>query len=112
MVRYMGIFFEGEEAEDIKRLEFNPLEWNNDLLHCTFKYKPKDEELFEDLVGQEVDVYLVGYGCDGKNSGFEVAFDESFEPYYINYDNKKLDEYGAPMLKTKPSLLTLCDNIE
>lgn len=107
MVRYMGIFFEGEDADFIKQMEFNPLEWTNDLLHCTFKYKPKNDELFEECVGQEVDVYLIGYGCDGKNSGFEIAFDDSLDPYYINYDEKKVNEDGTPMLKPKHITVSL-----
>lgn len=106
-VRYMGIFFEGEDADFIKKMQFNPLEWTNDEIHCTFKYKPKDDELFEELVGQEVEVFLVGYGCDGKNSGFEVAFDESYDPYYINYHEDKVNEDGSPIIKPKHITVSL-----
>lgn len=109
MVRYMGIFFEGEQAELIKSLQPTKLERTNDEIHCTFKYKPSNEELIEDLVGQEVEVYLIGYGCDGKNSGFEVAFDESYDPYYINYHEDKKDENGLPLLKPKHITASLAD---
>lgn len=109
MVRYMGIFFEGEQAEIIKSLQPTKLDRTNDEIHCTFKYKPTDEELIEDIVGQEVDVYLIGYGCNGKNSGFEVAFDEAFDPYYINYFANKNDEDGNPLLKPKHITASLAE---
>ena len=32
-IRYMGIFFEGESAEFIKRMQPTPLEYTNDELH-------------------------------------------------------------------------------
>mgnify|MGYP003507004026 CR=1 FL=1 len=101
MVRYMGIFFEGEQAELIKSLQPTKLEWTNDEIHCTFKYKHTEDELFDEIVGQDVEVYLVGYGWDGDNSGFEVAFDESYVTYYINYHEDKKDENGFPLLKPK-----------
>lgn len=108
-VKYMAIFFEGEQAEVIKSLQPTKLERTNDEIHCTFKYRPKDEELFEDLVGQEVEVYLIGYGCDGKNSGFEVSFDQTYDSYYINYHEDKVDENGLPLLKTKHITASLAD---
>lgn len=101
MVRYMGIFFEGEQAELIKSLQPTKLEKTNDEIHCTFKYRPTNEELIDNLVGQEVKVSLIGYGCDGNNSGFEVSFDESYNRYYINYFDDKKDENGLPLLKPK-----------
>ena len=109
MVRYMGIFFEGEQAEIIKSLQPTKLARTNDEIHCTFKYKPTDAELIDDIVGQEVEVYLIGYGCDGKNSGFEITFDEAYDPYYVNYDDSKKDEYGNPVLKTKHITASLAE---
>lgn len=109
MVRYMGIFFEGKQAELIKSLQPTKLDNTNDELHCTFKYKPTDEELIEELVGQEVEVYLIGYGCDGKNSGFLVTFDESYNSYYINYHEDKTDKNGNPLLKPKHITVSLAD---
>lgn len=109
-VRYMGIFFEGESAEFIKRMQPTPLEYTNDELHCTFKYRPQDEELFEDIIGQEVEVYLIGYGCDGKNSGFEIAFDDAYDPFYINYHEDKRNEDGIPILKPKHITVSLAKN--
>ena len=31
-------------------------------------------------------MYLIGYGNDGNNSGFEIELSENLKPYYINYD--------------------------
>ncbi len=110
MVRYMGIFFEGEQAELIKSMQPTKLEKTNDEIHCTFKYLPKNEELIDDIVGQEVEVFLIGYGCDGNNSGFEIAFDDVYDSYYINYDESKTDENGKPILKTKHITVSLKNN--
>ena len=102
MVSYMGIFFDEEQSELIKSLQATNLETVNDMLHCTFKYRPTSSEIrnMDEIVGQEVDVFLIGYGCNGKNSGFEIAFDEYYDSYYVNYDTK-LDSDGKQILKTK-----------
>lgn len=109
MVRYMGIFFEKGQAELIKSLQPTKLEKTNDEIHCTFKYRPTNEELIDNLVGQEVEVYLIGYGCDGKNSGFEVDFDEAYNCYYINYLDDKKEENGLPLLKPKHITASLAE---
>lgn len=86
MVKYQAIFFEGESADLIRSAEQVHLPIVNDEYHCTFKYRPSDEELFDAVVGKEVEILLVGYGCDGKNSGFEVVLPIDAEKYYSNYD--------------------------
>lgn len=88
MVSYEGIFFEGETAEFIHSLEDNQLEKVNDKLHCTFKFHPSRSEIFNELVGKEFEVYIIGYGNDGNNSGFEIMLPEDLRKYYINYDEK------------------------
>lgn len=110
MVNYMGIFFDKEQSELIMSLQPTKLEKVNDEVHCTFKYKPTNSEIsmMDEIVGQEVDVFLIGYGCDGKNSGFEVAFDEYYDSYYVNYDTK-LDSDGKPVLKTKHITASLAE---
>ena len=86
MLSYEGIFFEGEIVEIIHSLEKTTLEEINDRLHCTFKYHPSNEEIFNDIVGKTFEVYLVGYANDGKNSGFEILLPEELKKYYINFD--------------------------
>lgn len=88
MVSYEGIFFEGEMATFIRSLEETNLGKLNDELHCTFKYHPSDKEVFNDIVGKSFDVYIVGYGNDGMNSGFELLLPDNLKKYYINYDEK------------------------
>lgn len=79
MVSYQGIFFEKDMAELIHSQE-------NDEIHCTFKYHPVDNEIFNEIVGEYFEVYLIGYGNDGQNSGFEISLPKDLKSYYINYD--------------------------
>ena len=87
MLHYEGIFFEGKSLELIRKLEPKNLGIINDEIHCTFKYKPEDSEIFNEIVGKSFDLYLIGYGNDGKNSGFETLLPKELLKYYINYDN-------------------------
>lgn len=95
MLSYEGIFFEADMANLIHSLETEKLSIVNDILHCTFKYHPTTNEIFNNIVGKTFEVYLVGYGNDGQNSGFEIQFPEELKIYYINYD-----EQNPTILKT------------
>ena len=88
MVNYEGIFFEGKDLETILSLEETKLDIINDVIHCTFKYKPTDVEASNEIVGQYFDVTLVGYACDNKNSGFIVLLDEKVAKYYKNVNDE------------------------
>ena len=90
MLSYEGIFFEGDSVDFIHSLEKNQLPIVNDEIHCTFKYHPSEDEIFDELVGKEIEVLIVGYGCDGNNSGFEIQLPEDIIQYYINYDDNDL----------------------
>ena len=86
MIKYEAIFLDEESVKLIHELEENKLDRVNDEIHLTLKYKPKDNEIFNDIVGKEFDMYLIGYANDGMNSGFEIELTEELKPYYINYD--------------------------
>lgn len=86
MIKYEAIFLDEESINLIHELEENKLDRVNDEIHLTLKYKPKDNEIFNDIVGKEFDMYLIGYANDGMNSGFEIELTEEPKPYYINYD--------------------------
>lgn len=96
MVSYEGIFFDEDTVEFIHLLEGKKLARVNDKIHCTFKYHPNDLEIFNEIVGQYFDLYLVGYGNDGKNSGFKVMLPEVLEEYYVNYDEENLEKLKVP----------------
>lgn len=96
MLSYEGIFFEGETVELIHSLEKEKLPITNDEIHCTFKYHPKDDEIFDELVGKEIEVLLIGYGCNGKNSGFEIKIPDNIMKYYINYDEENPQKLKIP----------------
>jgi len=88
MIKYEGIFFENDACNQIHSLETNKLPIVNDVIHCTFKYRPINDEIFNDIIGKEFELYITSYGNDGQNSGFEVMLPKQLEKYYINYDSK------------------------
>ena len=89
MVIYEGIFFDVEVSKFLRSIEGEVLPITNKILHCTFKFRPEGSQLFDEIVGEEVEVLVTGYGCDGKNSGFLVELPELALKYYINYDNEE-----------------------
>lgn len=88
MLSYAGIFFESDMVDLIHSLENEKLAIVNDEIHCTFKYHPSNNEIFNDIVGKTFEVYLIGYGNDGQNSGFELLLSDELKDYYINYDEE------------------------
>jgi len=96
MLSYEGIFFEADVVELIHSLETKKLAKVNDEIHCTFKYHPNEEEIFNDIVGKSFEVFLIGYGNDGMNSGFQISLPEELMPFYINYDEQNPDVLKVP----------------
>lgn len=43
--------------------------------HITLAYRPAESQIHEELFGKKIVCRLVGYGNDGLNEGFYVAFD-------------------------------------
>lgn len=85
MLSYEGIFFDEESTKIIHSLETKKLDKINDEIHCTFKYHPNEEEIFNEIVGKSFDILLIGYGNDGINSGFRILLPDELMPYYINW---------------------------
>lgn len=96
MLSYEGLFFGEEMVKLIHSLETNQLENVNDELHCTFKYHPSENEIFNDIVGKNFEVYLIGYANDGNNSGFEIELPAELRKYYINYEEQNPSELKVP----------------
>lgn len=88
MVSYEGIFFDKDTIELIHSLETKRLAKVNDEIHCTFKYHPNEGEIFNDIVGKNYEIFLIEYGNDGMNSGFQISLPEELIPYYLNYDEQ------------------------
>ena len=91
MLSYEGIFFDEDMVKIIHSLEKEKLAIVNDEIHCTFKYHPSNNEIFNEIVGQVFELYLIGYGNDGQNSGFEILLPEELRKYYINFDEQNPD---------------------
>ena len=86
MIHYEGIFLDEKSIKIVRSLEKTVLDEINDEIHLTLKYKPVGDEVFNELLNKEFDLYLTGYGNDRENSGFEVMLPDELKPYYINYD--------------------------
>lgn len=96
MLSYEGIFFEADVVELIHSLETKKLAKVNDEIHCTFKYHPNEEEIFNEIIGESFEVFLIGYGNDGMNSGFQISLPDNLMPYYINYDEQNPSAFKVP----------------
>ena len=90
MVKYEGLFFDKETESLILALDKERLDVGIDVLHCTFKYLPSEEEIFDDIVGNYYFVDIVGYGYDKDNSGFCVKLPDELLEYYINFDYEEV----------------------
>ena len=75
---YQGIFFDEETSKKLEELQQNQLESPVQDMHITFKFGEL-EEYPDELMGKYIEVTLIGYGCDGKNSGFEVELPADVE---------------------------------
>ena len=89
-ILYEGIFFDDKNSNIIRSLDFNKLNRKINDLHITFKHAPSEDEIFNELLGKEFDIELIGYGNDGQNSGFQVRLTEELIEYYINTDNEEI----------------------
>ena len=87
MIDYEGLFFDENEVKKIKSYELNDLGNIHECIHCTFVYKPNKKQLYEELLNKEISIYLISYGSNKNNSGFEVEIPEEYMKYYNNYDS-------------------------
>ena len=110
MLHYEGIFFDEESVNIIHSLETEQLARINDEIHCTFKYKPKDDEIFNEIVGKNFELYLVGYANDDNNSGFEILLPQELLPYYINYDEENPEVLKIPHITASLSENAIASN--
>ena len=98
MLKYEAIFLDDESLKLIHQLETKKLDRINDEIHLTLKYRPNKNEIFNDVVGEYFEMYLIGYGNDNQNSGFEIELSDNLKNYYINYDEEN------PSILKKPHI--------
>lgn len=96
MVHYEGVFFDKKTQEKLILLDKNKLPIINDEIHCTFKPYPSLNEIFDEIVGEEIELEIIGYGNDGKNSGLEVKIPKKYSKYYINYEEDNPEKLKTP----------------
>ena len=58
MISYEGLFF---KKKDLLKYEKKHLPIINDEIHCTFKYRPNEDEIFNELVNKSFKVKLISY---------------------------------------------------
>ena len=75
---YQGGFFNNKTAKYIVSLQKDGLEEIVRDMHVTFKFGTL-EQYPEDMLDKEFEIELIGYGSDGKNSGFEVRLPKELE---------------------------------
>lgn len=78
---FQGIFLDVETEEELINLQKRGLESNIQNMHITFKYGDI-EEYPKELIGKKFKIKIVGYGADGKNSGFLVKIPQELKRYY------------------------------
>lgn len=75
---YQGIFFDEHTSKQLVSLQSNQLDEPVKDMHVTFKFG--EIEMYpKEVMNKNIEVKLVSYGCDGKNSGFEVVLPKEIE---------------------------------
>ena len=85
-ILYEGIFFDDKNSNIIRSLDINKLNNKINNLHLTFKFTPKEDELFNELLRKKYTIEIIGYGNDGNNAGVQVKLPDELIEYYINND--------------------------
>ena len=85
-VVYQAIFVNPEDVTKLIQLQKDKLPREVKNMHCTFKFQPSEEDIkkFSKLLGNELELKVVGYCSDGKNSGYEIELSPEQESVYSN----------------------------
>ena len=78
---FQGIFLDKETEEKLINLQKDGLESNIQNMHITFKFGDI-EEYPKELINKNFKIKIIGYGSDGKNSGFLVEVPQELKKYY------------------------------
>lgn len=105
MVIYQAIFLNEETMKSLVEKQGEKLPNNVSDMHITFKFKPTPEEIekFSKIVGKEIKFKVIGYGSDGKNSGFEVELPKEISELYTNAQTVYENEFPT-IKKTTPHI--------
>lgn len=85
-IYYQGIFLDEDSIKTLIEMQGEKLPKQIKNMHCTFKFKPTEQEIkkFGQLLGKPVILKVVGYYSDGKNSGYEIELTDEQEEVYTN----------------------------
>ena len=83
-VIYQGFFVDPESENELEKIEGDrKLQQDVPDKHITFRFMPKEKDLLPpQILGQEYKLRIMGYGNDGKNSGFSVELPEGLREFY------------------------------
>ena len=103
---YQAIFI---NPQDVKKLiEMQPDKLPNTVqnMHCTFKFQPSEKEIkdFSKLLGNDLELKVIGYCSDGKNSGFEIELSKEQDSVYTNVHNKDNGTAVPSLERTTPHI--------
>ena len=103
-IYYQGIFFDKESIKKLIDMQGEKLPKEIKDMHCTFKFRPTAQEIeaFKAWLGKTVELKVVGYYSDGKNSGYQIELPPELEEVYTNCHMVE-GEKGIPKVeKTTP----------
>ncbi|MBQ8431146.1 MAG: hypothetical protein IJX26_04350, partial [Clostridia bacterium] len=83
---YVALFLDDESCNKLLKLEQVRLPKQINNLHCTLCFNPSNTKSFDNFLGKNFELKVVGYGCNGRNSGFEVELCEKAQNLYSNKD--------------------------
>ena len=83
---YQGVFFDEETCNKLLALQKRSLEKPITDMHITFHYGII-QRYPDELIERDIPIRIIGYACDGNNSGFLVELPEEFKHFYRNYDS-------------------------
>lgn len=99
-IYYQGIFLDEESIKRLIDMQGEKLPKEIKDMHCTFKFRPTTQEIeaFKTWLGKTVELKVVGYYSDGKNSGYQIELTPELEEVYSNCHTVK-GEKGLPKVE-------------
>lgn len=102
MIEFVGLFIDEMGIEVLKNNEKNRLEKLPKSFHLTLEYRPKNVDFYKRILNKKYEIKVVGYACDGDNSGYLVEIPKELKTYYKNtYKNGQLKPAHITMSMAK-----------
>lgn len=105
-VVYQAIFINPEDIAKLIERQGDKLPKEVKDIHCTFKFQPSEEEIkkFSELLGKDIELKVVGYCSNGKNSGYEIELSPEQDRVYTNVHSVDKGKVVPTIEKTTPHI--------